>query len=380
MMMRDARDAHSDQRPAVLLAAGGTGGHIFPAEALAEFLIRHGYRILFVTDKRFERYVTGLSHYPESQLLRCTVPSGSLAGHPLRKIKGAFALMRGIWQARRVIRQCQPVAAVGFGGYPSFPAIMAALLCRTPTIIHEQNALLGRTNRLFARYVTVVATSFAESKGWPSSMRGRRDYTGNPVREAICQLRGIGYPPLHDDTLSLLVLGGSQGATVFSDVVPKAIKQLPGEVRQRLSLTQQCREEDLARVQAFYESLQMPVTLAPFFPDVAQYIARAHLVISRAGASSVAELAVAGRPALFVPYPHAMDDHQRFNAEAMVEAGGAWLLSEPDFTPDRLTTLLSDWLKAPAQLSDAASKAHRCGKPDATEALAKLVMQYDQRS
>ncbi|MGQ0663357.1 MAG: undecaprenyldiphospho-muramoylpentapeptide beta-N-acetylglucosaminyltransferase [Pseudomonadota bacterium] len=352
--------------PPIVLAAGGTGGHVFPAEAVASALIQRGYRPILVTDRRGAAFGGVLGTIETYRLA-----VGALSGGPAAKLGGGIALARSLFAARALLRALRPAAAVGFGGYPSLPTLIAALLAHIPTAIHEQNAVLGRANRLLARWVDAVATSFAEVQFLAAA---RATLTGNPVRPAFLAARNLPYvAPQGSGRIGVLVTGGSQGAGVFAKVVPEAIAALPPALRPRLDVVQQCRPEDLAATRAAYGALGVSAELAAFFDDLPTRLALAQIAICRAGASSVAELATVGRPAILVPYPFATDDHQAANARALEKGGGAWVIPAADFTPralaDRLIALLAD----PGALARAAAAAQGLGRPDAGERLADLM-------
>ena len=353
----------------IVIAAGGTGGHFYPAEALAAELIRRGQRVVLMTDAR-----SGALHSqvfdPRDQYV---LPGAGIAGRGgIKAGKAVLAMAAGAARARGIMARIQPAAVVAFGGYPAVPPVLAARLVRPrpPVILHEQNAVLGRANRFLSRHAALLALSFAATSRVP--MGARIAVTGNPVRPAIAALIDVPYvPPLAG--IHLLVLGGSLGARVFSDVVPAALRALPADLRARLRVTQQCRAEDMERVRTAYAADGIVADLAPFFTDVAGLLSEAHLVIARAGASTVAELAVAGKPAILVPLPGAIDDHQTANASALAAAGGAWVLSQPAFTPPALTERLAALLTDPAALVHAAQGARSVAQCGATLALAGLV-------
>ncbi|MDE3015851.1 MAG: undecaprenyldiphospho-muramoylpentapeptide beta-N-acetylglucosaminyltransferase [Pseudomonadota bacterium] len=360
-----------DEKQPVILAAGGTGGHIFPAEALAEALLARGERVVLVTDQRFDQSLTGALSRVEKKLLTLRPPSGS----PLRKILGVAGLVLGVFRAKKLLRSLQPRAVVGFGGYPSFPTVYAATKLGIPAIIHEQNSVLGRANRLLAHRVSRIAASFADMRMLAEKDKGKVVITGNPVRASVRALRHFPYAGLtQDGQMHLLVVGGSLGASVFSQVVPEAIAALPAGLRARIRIDQQCRAADLAATRAAYAALGVSADLAPFFVDVPARLAGSHLVIGRAGASTIAELAVAGRPAILVPLPTSMDNHQYFNAETFEDAGGGWVMTQDGFTPASLSARLEAFLTAPETLIRAAASAAAVGMPDAAERLADLVL------
>ena len=353
-----------------VLAAGGTGGHLFPAEALARELVRQGGQVHLATDRRadaFAEKVPGVSV--------CQVRAGRFGGGPLHVAYGVAEMALGIVQARRLLRRLAPDVVVGFGGYASVPTMLAATQLGIPTMIHEQNAVLGRANRLLAWRVGRIATGFAETSGLRAVDRSRTIHTGNPVRPPILAVAEIAYaPPEPGRPIELLILGGSQGARIFSDIVPPALAALPPELRSMLRVSQQARPEDRDRVVAELEAAGIAAEVETFFTDVPARLARAHLVICRSGASTVAELAAAGRPALLVPYPHAMDDHQAANARAFSEAGAGWTIAQSSLTAALLAERLGELLGDGARLSHAAAQARRFGRDDAAERLAALVI------
>ncbi|MGL3819505.1 undecaprenyldiphospho-muramoylpentapeptide beta-N-acetylglucosaminyltransferase [Sphingopyxis sp. R3-92] len=352
-----------------LLAAGGTGGHMLPAYALAGELIARGHRVALVSDDRGLR-IPGAPAELETHVL----PAGRVSGGPIGWIKAALAIRKGRRQAIDLIREFDPAVAVGFGGYPSLPSLLAARATKLPSVVHEQNAVLGRTNRLLASRVNAIAVAYHNIQRLPAGSEDKRHLTGNPVREEIIAIRDDGFPPLPEDGIfRLLVVGGSLGATVLSEVVPAAIAMLPRALLDRLQVVQQCREDDIETVRAKYAELGVAAECAPYIKDFPERLRWAHLVIARAGASTVAELACAGRPAIFVPYPHAMDDHQTYNVVDMVEAGGAVAFAQPDFTAGAVAKHIQRMALEPGALEDAADRAASCGLPDATRDLADLV-------
>lgn len=357
--------------PLIALTAGGTGGHMFPAEALAQALLARDARIALITDRRGGRFGGALDK-AELHLIR----AGQIAGRGfLGKLLSGLGLLWGVLQARALFRRISPAAVVGFGGYASVPAVVAASMRGTPTVIHDANALLGRANRLLARRADHIATAFEEVRGLPAGTHGRVVLTGNPVRAAIAALATTEYaPPAPGGPLRLLVTGGSQGARAFSTLVPDAVAQLPEAMRARLAVVQQVRTEDIDAVRARYTEIGVDAELAAFFDDMPARLAGAHLVICRAGASTVAELAVAGRPALLIPYPSATDDHQSVNAGAVEEAGGGWRLPERELMAEALAERLEAVLTDGAGLSVAAERIRRIGRADAAERLADLVL------
>lgn len=353
----------------IVIAAGGTGGHFFPAEALAAELLARGHRIVLMTDSRSAGLTSAVFAGHEQYVLR----GAGIAGRGLvRGIRAIAALAAGVVQARGLLARIGAAGVVGFGGYPCVaPVLGASLLRRRPAVVlHEQNAVLGRANRFLASRADTLALSFAATERVPASAKAV--VTGNPVRPAVAALSQAEYGPAAD-RFRLLVLGGSLGARVFSDVVPDALAALPAASRARLRVVQQCRPEDLDRVRAAYAALGLEADLASFFPDVADRLRSAHLVIARAGASTVSELAVAGRPAILVPLPGAIDDHQSANARALAQAGGAWVLPQPQFTAASLAERLNHLLSTPSALAAAARGARTQARADAAARLADVV-------
>jgi len=358
----------------IVIAAGGTGGHLFPAEALAAALAARGARVALMTDARSgamaARGFAGLETF--------VLKGEGLAGRGLARAPAALAALgTGTVQAARILARIGAGAVVGFGGYPSFPPLLAAgLLRHRPVrVLHEQNAVLGRANRFLAARVDRIALSFTATMGLRVAEAAKCIVTGNPVRPAIARLHGAPYsPPSLDAPLRLLVLGGSLGARIFADVVPTALAGLAPAFRARLSVVQQVRAEDLARVRDAYAQAGISAELSSFFEDVDQRLAACHLLVARAGGGQVAEAAVAGRPALFVPLPGAIDDHQTANARAAAEAGAALVMPQPAFTAEALRARLEDFLCSPAQLARMAEAASARAVPDAAERLAALVL------
>jgi len=354
----------------IVIAAGGTGGHFFPAEALAAELLARGHAVVLMTDARSgvlkSPVFAGRDFY--------VLPGAGIAGRGLfRAARAVLALAAGTWQARTLLARLNAAAVVGFGGYPSVaPVLGARMLRKRPKIVlHEQNAVLGRANRFLARFADVLALGFAGTSLLP---RGTETlFTGNPVRPAIAALAGKPAAASADGRIGLLVLGGSLGARVFSDIVPAAVAALPQALRARLHIGQQCRPEDVLRVQDSYAGSGIDAELAPFFSDMAQKYAGADLVISRAGASTCAELAVVARPAILVPLPGAIDDHQTANARALAEAGAACVIAQPAFTVSRLTDVLAEKLSDPTGLALAAQAAASCAALHAAKHLADRI-------
>ncbi len=353
-----------------VLAAGGTGGHLFPAQALAERLVRHGARVCLATDRRADAFA---AQVPGVEIRE--IRAGRLGGNPLQSACGIAAMAVGLVQARRLLGRLHPAAVVGFGGYPSVPTMFAATQLGLPTVIHEQNAVLGRANRLLAARTRRIATGFAETAGLRPADRARAVYTGNPVRPAIAAVAATPYrPPRAGAPIELLITGGSQGARIFADIVPPALAGLPPALRAALRVSQQARREDCARVTAQLEAAGIAAEVDSFFTDVPERLARAQLVICRAGASTVAELAAIGRPALLVPYPHATDDHQAANARAFADAGAGWVIPQAGLSAPALTTILAERLGDAVGLAGAAAQARRFACDDAAERLTAIVL------
>ena len=356
--------------PLILIAAGGTGGHLFPAESLAVALRRRELRVALATDHRVGALA---GSFPAEEVVE--IPSATPSGRsPVQMARAAVVLAAGTLRALRELRRLKPAAVVGFGGYPTVPPVLAAWLLRIPTVVHEQNGVMGRANRFLAPRVTMIATGFADVRSVPASAKARRVHTGNPVRLAVLEAAQAPYAlPVRDEKLRLLVFGGSQGARVMSEVVPPALARLSEAQRRRLAVTQQARQEDLERVRAEYERLGVEAEIQAFFTDLPRRVAGAHLVVSRSGASTVAELAVIGRPAILVPLPGALDQDQAANAASLAALGAAVAIAQPEFTPDRLAGEIAARLDRPEVLTEAAAAAKSAGIPDAAERLAAAV-------
>jgi UDP-N-acetylglucosamine--N-acetylmuramyl-(pentapeptide) pyrophosphoryl-undecaprenol N-acetylglucosamine transferase len=352
-----------------VLAAGGTGGHMVPAAALAGELAERGHRVALVSDDRGVRF-PGLFDGVQTHVL----PAGRLAGGPLGWVKAGRKMWEGRAMALQLYRTFKPAAVIGFGGYPAFPALLAAFSQRIPTIVHEQNAVLGRVNRLVAGRVAAIATSYADVERLKPSWLAKTHLVGNPVREAVLALRDKPYPLLEEDGIfRVLVTGGSQGATVLSKVVPDGLALLPMHFRSRLQVTHQARIEDIDAVRAKYAEHGIPAEIATYLPDLPDRLAWSHLVIARAGASTIAELTAAGRPAILVPLPTATDDHQTANAREITAAGGARTIQQAQFTPAELAKQMQRLGLDPQALQNAAARAKNCGLPEATRTLADLM-------
>ena len=354
----------------IVLAAGGTGGHLFPAQALAEALQARGHDVVLVTDPRGDRY---RATFPAREVH--IVPSATIGGRdPVALARTGFRLGKGLMRSLSLLRRLKPAVLVGFGGYPTLPPLIAARLLGVRTAIHEQNAVLGRANRMLASRVDLVATSFPEVRLLGDGNRDKAVYTGAPVRAAVKEAAGPYDAAGPNGDFRLLVFGGSQGAKVFSDVMADAVGLLDENHRARLKIVQQVREEDMARVAAAYEAIGVAADIAPFFADMPARIAASHLVVSRSGASTVAELAVIGRPAILVPLPHAVDNDQLLNARAMDAAGGGWLIEQNELTPERRARDIAGRMDEPDALAAAAKAAGRLGNDDAAGALADAVV------
>jgi UDP-N-acetylglucosamine--N-acetylmuramyl-(pentapeptide) pyrophosphoryl-undecaprenol N-acetylglucosamine transferase len=353
--------------PLVLIAAGGTGGHMYPAQALAEALVRRGWRVKLSTDARGARYAGGFPHVVAvEQVTSATFARGGL----LAKVAVPFRVLAGVLGAVVAFGRDRPAVVIGFGGYPTIPALAAALLLRIPRALHEQNGVLGRVNRLFARRVQALACGT-----WPTVLPAgvAAHDCGNPVRAAVLERAGAPYIPPGDYPLSLLVLGGSQGAQILSTMVPAALALLPEALRAQLRVAHQAREEDRSRVIAAYGAAHISAEVQPFFTDVARRLSEAQLVISRAGASSLAEISVIGRPSILVPYAAATGDHQTANARGLVEAGAAIMVPQSRLSPEALAEQVVLVLNNPSGARKMAHAALAHGKPDATERLVELV-------
>ena len=354
-------------RKSILLSAGGTGGHLFPAEALAHELIARGWEVHLATDRRAERYA---GEFPSEAIH--VVRSATIGSkNPIALMRAFVALWTGFREASALIERLKPAAVVGFGGYPTLPPVYAAIRRGVPTIIHEQNAVMGRANKALAARVSAIAGGFLAASG---QFANKIAVTGNPVRPAVLEAAAAKYEPCKaDKPFRLLVFGGSQGALFFSEAMPKAIALLPEELRKRMVIVQQARKEDEAALRAAYADLGVDAKIAPFFNDLAQRMAKAHLVISRSGASTVSEIAVVGRPAILVPYPYALDHDQAANAAALAAAGGAEVHRQAELSPERLAGLMAGLAGDPKRLAEMAKAARAAGRADAAALLADLV-------
>ena len=359
----------------ILLAAGGTGGHLFPAEALAQELLTKGCRVVLVTDQKGAGFRSG--DKVETVRVQSATPGPGL----FSKIKAACAIMAGTVQGLFLMYKYKPDAVVGFGGYPSFPTVLAAQLAGRPTLLHEQNAVLGKANRFLAARADQIAVSLPGTTGLGPKNQSKTIITGNPVRAEIRALRDTAYPTGNANAaLSIFIMGGSQGAKVLSHVVPEALAQLPNALKSRVSVTQQCRPEDIEQAAKTYASAGIKAELKSFFNDVSKRLAQCHLFIGRSGASTVSEIAVAGRPAIFVPYPGHADQQQKVNAQALEKAGGAWVMTEDVFKAEALKSKIESFLTDPGQLDRAAAAARSCGQPEAALNLAMAALELTSKS
>lgn len=358
----------SESSPLFLLAAGGTGGHVYPAEALTRELLGRGARVELVTDGRGSRFSEEL-FVPVHRIQSC--PFGrSLLGKIYSVLKMGFGVLQAAW----LIHKTKPAAVVGFGGYPSVPLMFAAAHAGIPVILHEQNALLGRANATLLHIAKVLALSFSNVGNMPSRVKARKIVTGNPVRPAFSAMRQAPYPALtNNEPIRIFVLGGSLGARVFSTVVPKAVALLPQDIRRRLLVAQQCRAQEIEETRAFFAAAGVEADLSPFFKDVPERMAKAHIVISRAGGGSIAELTAVGRPAVLVPFTGGHAGEQTANARALAQAGGAWLIPEESFTPEALAVRLEALITTPATLAKAAAASRAWGTIAAADVLADCV-------
>ncbi|WP_427969493.1 undecaprenyldiphospho-muramoylpentapeptide beta-N-acetylglucosaminyltransferase [Altererythrobacter sp.] len=355
-----------------VLAAGGTGGHLIPAFALATELDRRGHHVALITDERGEK-IPGKPDFLPAHVL----PAGRFGKNPLNWIKGVRAVLEGRSMALRLFESFEPSAVVGFGGYPALPALLASTSAGIPTVIHEQNAVLGRVNRMLAGRVQAIATSYPDVERLKEKHLPKVELVGNPVRAEVLALRDQDFPPFTEDgILRVLVTGGSQGARVMSEIVPDGLAMLQPSLRQRLQVTQQCRPEDLDAVRARYRNHDIPAELGTYFEDMETRLADCHLFIGRAGASTIAELTAVGRPAILVPLPIATDDHQAANTRESVKSGGARMIRQERFVPKELAKQIQAMAQKPSSLSNAAHAAWNCGRPKAAQDLADLVESF----
>ena len=351
------------------LAAGGTGGHMIPAHALAAELKARGHGVLLITDERGARFPGLFDGVPVHIL-----PAGRLGGGPLGWLKATGAVMKGRAQAKRLYREHRPDAVVGFGGYPAFPSLLAASARKIPTVLHEQNAVMGRVNRLLAGEAEAIGVAYDEIDRLKPSCRDKVVVVGNPVREEISRLGELPFPAFDEAApLKILVTGGSQGASILGRIVPEGLGLLDPSLRRRLQIVQQCRPDDIERVRQRYAELGIPAELMTYIEDMAAKLGDCHLMIGRAGASTIAELTAAGRPAILIPFAAATDDHQTANAREMVKAGGARSIPQSSFTPDVLARQVEALAMDPVALNNAAARALSVGRPHAARDLADLV-------
>ncbi|WP_081095580.1 undecaprenyldiphospho-muramoylpentapeptide beta-N-acetylglucosaminyltransferase [Erythrobacter donghaensis] len=352
-----------------VLAAGGTGGHLIPAFALATELHQRGHHVALITDERGAN-IPGKPDFMPAHVL----PAGRFGKNPLGWVGGVRAVLEGRAMALRLFESFAPSAIVGFGGYPALPALLAATSAGLPSIVHEQNAVLGRVNRLLAGRVNAIATSYEKVDRLSPKHAHKVHLVGNPVRAEVLALREQDFPAFTEESLlRILVTGGSQGASVLSQVVPDGLAMLPPALRQRLQVIQQCRAEDLEAVRKRYAEHDIPAELGTYFEDMHERLADAHLFIGRAGASTIAELTAVGRPAILIPLPIATDDHQAANTREMVKAGGARMVRQDAFQPKELAKQIQAMAMNPQSLANAAHCAFNCGRPDAAKDLADLV-------
>jgi len=355
--------------PLVLLAAGGTGGHLFPAQALADVLLKRGAIVELATDTR-------AAHFKFPARTVHVIPSATLRKRdPFAMARTAALLTLGTAKAWSMLGRVRPAVVVGFGGYPTVPPLFAASLRGIPTVLHEQNGVMGRANRLLAPRVTAIATGFRTLARLDPRLQGKITFTGNPVRREVIAAAATPYAaPEPGGKLHLLVFGGSQGARVMAEIVPAALERLGADLRARLTVVQQARAEDVDSVRAAHAKLGIESECAPFFTDLPIRIAAAHLIVARSGASTVAELSAIGRPAILVPLPHALDQDQFANAGVLEAAGGAIRIEQRDFTPDRLAAEIANLTGGPGRLVTMAQAAKSAGTLDAAERLADLVL------
>jgi len=356
----------------ILLSAGGTGGHMSPAAALAKELQKRGHEIELATDNRGRKYV---NMFPDDMPVHI-IKSGTSGAGIMGKIKGGVNLAQGIvMQGFSLIAKVKPDMVVGFGGYPSVPAVFAAQLRRIPTGLHEQNAVLGKANKFLSSKAHFIALSLPSQEDVKGVIKYKMEVTGNPVRSEIIALKDANYPEFTNDSdFNIFVMGGSLGATVFSEVVPKAISSLPDKLKKRIKIVQQCREADIEQARSVYDKAGIDANLGPFFDDVAGHIAHSHLFIGRSGASTVAEMSIAGLPAIYVPYPHHKDQQQLKNAIGVADKAGAWIIPQDEFTPALLGKRIEGFFENSKILPETAMRAKECGLPDAVQRLADLAL------
>lgn len=366
--MKATKKGKKTSQPLIILTAGGTGGHVYPAEALAEELTHRGYRVALITDKR------GKDNYKGKlgEIKNYAVYAGAIVGKSkFFKIKSLFKTGIGILQAAYILFREKPSCVIGFGGYASFPASMAAILMGVDLVIHEQNSVMSRTNRFLSKYAALIAQSFKKVKYTPAHVK--TVLTGMPIRSSIVKVREKSYPELGNGKFQIMVMGGSQGAKIFGDIIPEAIKSLDPQEREKIRLFQQCREADLPQVRQAYETSGCEVTLSHFFNNMPELYEHAHLIISRAGASSVCEFTAVGLPSILVPLPIAADDHQTSNAQEIADAKAGIVIKQKDFTKDRLSKLLAELINNPKRLTAMSANAQNVGIVNASERFANAV-------
>lgn len=357
-----------DSPPLFLLAAGGTGGHVFPAEALTRELLGRGAAVHFITDTRGGHFSQDIA-VPVHNIQACALGKGII-----RKLVSIVKMGIGTLQASLLLHKLKPVAVVGFGGYPTVPLLYAASRIGVPIVIHEQNAVMGRANRTLMPMARLLATSFPRVTNVPVNPKVKIAHTGNPVRPAFAAMRAMPYPAITEDSpIRLLVLGGSLGASIFSSVVPKALSLLPEQMRRRILIAQQCRAEDLEEARAAFAGAGILAEVSTFFKDVPDRMAESHLVIGRSGGGAIAELTAIGRPSILVPFPHGHAGEQKTNAEAIAQAGGAWIIPQDAFTPESLAVRLEALISLPTNLAKAAAAARAWGTISAADALADAI-------
>lgn len=352
----------------VILTAGGTGGHVFPAESLAEELSLRGYELALVTDSRGKNNY----HGKLSEIANYSVLSGPLVGKSkLTKIKSLIKTCFGILQAGLLLLRKKPACVVGFGGYASFPCCMAAILLGIDLVIHEQNSVMSRTNRFLSKYASLIAQSFRNAKYTPLHVKSI--VTGMPIRKAISSLNGYAYPKIENEKFNLLIIGGSQGAKIFGEIIPQAIQQLPDSIKKNLKITQQCKEEDISKLQEIYAQNGCEADISSFFSNMPELYTHSHLIISRAGASSIFEIAAAGIPSILIPLPTAADDHQTANAKYITDFNGGITIPQKEFTADNLSKTLEDLITHPERLQQMSLSMKHSAITDASERLANAI-------
>ena len=366
--MTQTENHNTPQKPLIILTAGGTGGHVFPAESLAEELLKRGYELALVTDSRGKNNYRGKL----SEITNYSVCSGALVGKSkLFKLKSLIKTCFGILQAAFILFRRKPVCVIGFGGYASFPCSMAAILLGIDLVIHEQNSVMSRTNRFLSKYASLIAQSFRHVKYTPHHIKSI--LTGMPIRRTIAELNGNAYPSTANG-INLLVIGGSQGAKIFSEVIPEAVKLLPAEIQSKLTITQQCRECDIPTVEEQYKKdTCCQLTVSHFFSNMPELYTRAHLIISRAGASSVFEIAAAGLPSVLIPLPTAADDHQTANTKYITDFKGGIVIPQKEFTPEKLAQTLIELFSQPEKLAQMSLSIRRAAITNAAERFADAV-------